>query len=691
MGVIMVRPGRAMAIGNGRVALWQPSAPANGSATPATAQPTSLPGLNGWWDAGTPSGFTGSTGSQLAGWGQAVGTVRDRSGTSNPVTPFSFAAPTGAPVGAPRLAGLLGGLGRLAAVSSALTPALDPDIGFQAPGSIVNWGGAWTWYFVWSRPNWRQGSGRDTNPITLLSVGGMPLLQADGLGGTNRLVLFPGPAQTVLSPGLARRHTHSVILQALVGGTVSVWLDGTQVATAVSSPQFPPGTPRVLFLHDGTALGGAQCWFHEAACWSRVLTSTEIAQLLSYATRWYRGSRRSVILLIDGQSNSINYALNDGAAALLAQGIAWHTGALSYGVLATTGGATSYTMQSGHGIYAVANGNYPGTFLQNPLDGSDPSTWSTGADGMAVQQALTALASYDASDICAIVWPWNETDSLRNYSELTTFTAAAKRFLNLERGMLGQQAPNLPLIWWNAIPYGSAGGMQMHRAGVAALAADKTQNVVIGNPQTSDSNPRGSAWDPTTGIATGGDIAHRDGLDNQRFARLAAPVVARALITAGMADSLSSVPTGLPSAGGPQIIHAYRQSSTSVTLTIQHDAGTDLKVPLQASSGAGFAIMDGGSVASPGNIIDATACARIDATHLLLTLAGPITSSSASCGLYYPYGGTTIGRGNAVTDNYATCAKPQGWDIAADLGTAWKLDFPLAATFTPVPLSDTPQ
>ena len=680
-----------MSTGNGSVALWQPLTPPAAAISPGTVLLTSFPGLTGWWDAGTPGGFAGTTGSALSGWSQAVGALVDRSGGSNPVTPFAFATASGPPLGAARLSGQLGGVGRLASASNPITPPLDADLGFQAPASVVNWNGSWTWYIIWSRPNWRQGSGRDGSPVTLLSAGAMPLLQADSLGGNSRLVLFPGAAQAVLTQTLSRLHTHSIVIQSQAGAGVNVWLDSIPVATAVARPQFPSGNTPVLFLHDGTLLGAAQCWFHEAACWQRALTAAEVAQLLSYATRWYRGTRRSVLLLVDGQSNAINYSLNDGAATLLAQGIAWHTGALSYGVVASTGNATSYTMQSGHGIYAVSSGNYPGSFLQNPQDGSDPSTWTTGADGQAVQQTLATLASYDASEICAIVWPWNETDSLRNYSELTTFMAAAKRFLGVERGALNRQPSTLPLIWWNAIPYGSSAGMQMHRAAVAALAADTTQNVVIGNPQTSDSNPRGSYWNPVTGVALGGDTAHRDSLDNQRFARLAAPVVARALLAAGLSDSLSSVPSSLPSVGGPRIVHAYRQSNTAVILTIQHDAGTDLKVPLQAATGAGFAVMDGGSVTSPGTIVNAVACTRVDATHVMLTLASPVTNASISCGVYYPYGGTVIGRGNAVTDNYATCPKPAGWDIAADLGTSWKLDFPLAATFIPVPISDTPQ
>jgi hypothetical protein len=68
-----------------------------------------------------------------------------------------------------------------------------------------------------------------------------------------------------------------------------------------------------------------------------------------------------------------------------------------------------------------------------------------------------------------------------------------------------------------------------------------------------DSNGRGAAWDPVTGIQIGGDNQHRDVPDNLRFARLAAPVIARAraLQALGRGDAFAP-PRAAFRFGGPQ-------------------------------------------------------------------------------------------------------------------------------------------
>jgi hypothetical protein len=102
--------------------------------------------------------------------------------------------------------------------------------------------------------------------------------------------------------------------------------------------------------------------------------------------------------------------------------------------------------------------------------------------------------------------------------------------------------------------------------------------------------------------------------------------------------------------------------------------------------------MDGGSVASPGTIVTATACERLNSTQLQITLAQGLVNASAACLLFYPYGTGMMGRGNSVTDNLSDVTPPAGWDIVADLGSGWSLNMPLhvpMSTASGVVLSDT--
>ncbi len=692
MSIVLVGPNQIMGLGNGRVGLLSPLDSANASATPPDPgiPLDTISGIAGWWDASSLADLVGSDSAPVTAWRSPVSQVQSRFTSGPALTSWSFNSTGRLPAAHAHLSGSLGGLGQVVTSSGTLSPCLDPDQGFRVANIGFPAGSAWTWFLVWSRPNRRQASGRDSDPITLASWNGLPILQADSTGASARLTLFPGSAPVVLTSALDRRHTHSVIIRYAPSAGVDVWLDDMRVTTGAINPM--PTTPagQTLLLHSGQFMGSAQCWFHEAAAWSTAISDQNVSTLLGRASRWVRGTRKGLLLVINGQSNALNYALNDGAADLLAQGVRWHLGALASNILATSGNPSSYTMQSGHGLYAAVGGAYPGSFVTDPQNGTPADQWALGADGLAVQAAIQGLSVEDRDDLCALVWPWNETDSLRNADELTTFSAAARRFLTLERAMAGKPAAQLPLIWWSAIPYGTDAGTAMHRRAVLSLAQDHANNITIGNPQTTDTNPRGSAWDEASGIATGGDSSHRDTEDNRRLARLAAPVVARSLLGSGYGDSVTTLPATIPASGGPRIVHAYRQSSTQIVVTVQHDAGNDLVIPRQAAVGKGFTVSDGDMAAGSGRLVPATACQRQNATQLLLTLSQPLQNGSGACALHYPYGGGSIGRGNAVTDNTSARPRDAGWEIEAQLGSSWTLDYPLATTMVPLTLADTP-
>ncbi len=672
--------------------------------------PSAISGLTGWWDAGVTADILDPGGDPIAGWNSAVGSLADKSSAGQPLTVYHYSGTTPAPQATPRLNALLGGLGLNTIVPPTSLPAtnqplpiMSPDQGLQSAPLPLGSGQAWTLYLVWSRPNWRANT---SSPSVLLSADGTDILTVDNNAGTGNLTLFPGASQTVVTAPVARRHTHAVIIRNTPGSGIDVWLSGFHFITSATNPFASTLNTNLLFLHDGTNGGGAQCWFHEAATWGHALSSGDITTLISCQARWALGARKCMQVLITGQSNA-GLAYTYGAWHLLAQGIAYHLGALAYGVIGDyTGGSTDTTCIGGEGIYDVPAGDpgagLTGSFVVDPGNGSNPDTWAIGSDGEAVQTFLNGSAAEDLADIVAILWPWSETDSTRVYSEKTTFTEAAEQWLSLERGMLSRSAASLPLLWWNAIPFpwGNNGGMQMHREAVTAVAANSAQNCVIVLPQTSDSIPLGATYDPSTGlwaIGSAGNI-HRSEADMLRFGMEAAPVAARAVLASTGGDTIQSIPSGIPAVGGPQIVHAYLENSTTVILTIQHDAGTDLVIPLLAASGQGFAVMDGGSVASPGNVVNATACVRVDATHLQLTLANTLVNAASSCLLFYPYGYFDIGSGSAVTDNFSTITPPGGWDILSDLGWSWPApagpafpnNYPLQATTTPVALSTTP-
>lgn len=151
-----------------------------------------IAGLSGWWDASYFSTALGSDGTPVPNWGAATASLGDKSGNGKVLVPYSVGTSAGLPLTTARLSGLLGGRGRVAGGTGTVAPALDPDLGFQIADVSFQANANWTRYLVWSRPNRRQNSGHDAQPITLLTAGGISVLQADIAAGHCNLTLFPG-------------------------------------------------------------------------------------------------------------------------------------------------------------------------------------------------------------------------------------------------------------------------------------------------------------------------------------------------------------------------------------------------------------------------------------------------------------------------------------------------------------------
>ncbi len=668
--------------------------------------PAAIMGLTGWWDAGSLGSMQDSAGNAIESWNSVVAAMTNKVAGGSSLIPYhiSIDAKPSATLAVPRINGFLGAVGSPDPAVTLYGPTLDSDWGLALPTIDLGSGIAWTLYLVWTRPNWRQGTytGNDS-PIPLLhaSAADVTVLQAGGTDGSG-LTLFAGSQSAIaITPNLTRRHSHAVILRHMPGVGIDVYIDGAPVVRGAVNPLPTSSIGALLFLHDGTVQGSAQCWFHEAAVWAHALDIADMTILIGCQARWMLGARRGVNLLVMGQSNAEWFTYAGGALAL-AQGVSWYLGAASYAATYAQSGSNinpaRYSLIAGHPISNSSPPLFPpglgsGTFLTNPGDGSDPSGWGLGPDGIAVQdyltgaQALVTLA--DAGDIDFLLWPWSEQDSTMPYSNKALYLATVLRLAELTRGMLGRSAATLPLLMWSAIPYETDVGVQMVREAVADIAAVTGNAVAVFAAQTADSNPLNATWNPLTGAFSGGDPEHRDQPDLLRYGRLGAHVAGRVAIAMGLSDSIAAtaVPTaGLPTTG-PRIIHAYQSAPTTVIVTIAHDAGNDLIVPLMAKNGVGFAVMDGGSPATPGMIIEAVAASRIDATHLAVTLASAPVNQPLNCLLYYPYGSVQMGRGNAVTDNWAQRTPPSGWDIASDLGADFLTNMPLQATAYGVPLS----
>ena len=419
------------------------------------------------------------------------------------------------------------------------------------------------------------------------------------------------------------------------------------------------------------------------------------------------GSGLGSITLLSGpgQSNAGYAETQDGALLAMAQATSFYLQAVGEPAVLTSwvNQGQAGTEVSGIGVMEIVTpALYNGAFLANSAGASfsvaTAAVAALGTCGTGYSDYVASLNEAQIGQVNALVSYWGENDSLEySPADKGVYKAAVVNLLAQIRGMLGKTAAELPMLFFGP-PYGLLPNYITYpptlREAWAELDADPAQNFHWAVRQTYDTISRNELWNASTGVASGGntDGGHRSATDNVILFKRGALLAARVILEAnGLSAAL--IPAGLGVGTGPAITDATL-SGKALMITVTHDGGNDLVVPLLAAKGVGFSLMDGGSTASPGNIIQGISCARVDTTHLLVTLANVPVSPHTQCRLLYPWAGeywalqpdTEIGRGCAVTDNFSAVTKPAGFDINAALGTGWAANMPLC---TPVTVTGT--
>jgi hypothetical protein len=267
---------------------------------------------------------------------------------------------------------------------------------------------------------------------------------------------------------------------------------------------------------------------------------------------------------------------------------------------------------------------------------------------------------------------WHENDSARTYAEKAVWKAAWQRFIALVRAEFGITTPALmPVFDCTPMPsVGNASGHAMVYESVCELAADPTNALYVALRQMGDCDAS------TLGVYTGS--YHTNYVSYVDFSTRASFFMG---CTLDSLAGISRIPAAMGTGAGPAITGASL-SGNVVTVNITHDAGNALVLNGNASTGAGWSVIDqGGSPDMPGVQIPAIAVSAPSATTLAITLAWPPVSATAAR-LHYPWGNDRIGYGDAVTDNRAILTYAPGIAGAestpgASLGTSMPIQRPI--------------
>jgi hypothetical protein len=690
-------------------------------------------GLQNWWDAGTAPASLSFT--SLVDKKGSVQLTFSSTTTWYPRLSVNGLGGCGAKNDTP--SGL--GIGNWA---TTLHPILLASLYTSATSLTFGTNGAGTIAFVWTRPNQKQQAiGPTTGGVhfmtgfllggncPLAQVGVTPLLSmsSTGTGGASldTLTIFPSSGTpTVLSTTIEYRHTHSIVIAGSHTAGWDVYLDGTKLNGSPIASQFPsaPTTAVLNLLGNSTANGSAQCWFHEAFFYNKILNSGELATVESYLTRWTRGIRYGASVIAVGQSNCDNMRANTNNFRSHCTGVEYLTGLASFTIICQSSGNDGVTPRGGQGLIS----NLPAStgYYVNGLLASSPATWNMGTGALGnggsspswvIQQLIGTMGQQLQEDVKGFYAPFSENDTGYGTTYISQFATAIETFSDWFRGWFTLTTKIVPswLIEWGDIPYGSMGSGAAaseggHRTSVQTVinsSGSYNAHWMLGNGYVVNTNASTSfpgTYNPVTGIFTGGDSQHVDyTIDDPANVMFTMSTIAHRLNSIGVG---STIPAGFPVNGGPVVTNIVWEYGTisgnpatpTCLVTVVHDAGNDLVLTLPpAQAGLGWIIIDGGVLASSPQI-QGTNCVRVDATHLRVTWgSAPVHAiGSGTVWLYYCLGATInylggasntnnagrLGRNCAITDNYSSMPAVPGYDIAADLGASFKVNQPLNLT-----------
>ena len=667
-----------------------------------------------WWDATTPAGCYGPSGSSLAQWaGASVSGVSSLVAGGSPLAAWDVSANNGAggataSSGWGRLNGTLGGVATLIDPGPnhngyIIAPCLGQANVWRRPVPLALPASAdWCLAVAWGKPNIKQGNYYGLKPQSdthvLLQLGTTPIAWLDNAYRST----FAGPDigglyvfGTEVASTMAPRHRGTLLLVNTANQGVSVYLNG-QAAPVATNIACPLTTAAGTLLVGGSLdqyWGGAQVYIYESMI-GGTLSAAELAGRLAALGRHATGAWPALMISRAGQSDE-GYFDGDGAGRLMCKLIQYYGGFSAVNFV-------DDTVAPGKSLYDPSGSSY----LTDAGVGTDPSTWMAGTTGQTELAAIGALMPVWLADV-ACQWSfYGEAEGLLPSNLRTTYAAglptsiaAQKRWHQLVRAARpGGSATTIPVgaVW--AMQGGDSlpPGVQMVRDKWSVLAADASQGVTIVLANTSDATGRTG-----TGIIPGpydGSSAHINAADYMTFATRAAPAMARMLSAAGIA------PMPMPAVGtaggvpvlGPSIRRAQWVTDASgatvsstptrfVLVTIQHDTGTALLANAVALTGLGWSVRYGWtSPDARGTAVLATALAVTGAATAVLTLAS--APGAGTCLLFYcetPVSGGAapggVGAGNALYDNTATLPQPSGFNVVADLGSGLVTNYPVAA------------